>query len=180
MHNVIKMSDYITTITLLQSPWNANLTTQDFMIETETPLRLRERKGAWVVLFYGEDEISKQTLTAWSKVSQNTIGPEFGSCNLRMETKLASRILDTYLTNPSLKWTNTLTVPYIISYYNEWPITKYTGPIDIASISNWALASYIVQDKTTITSTTSTPTTTAPAKEAEVKLPQSLDTKSTF
>lgn len=132
------MCDYILRITLLESPWNVNLTSGDFAIETETPLRLK-RNGSLVVLFYGEDDTSIKALTAWSKVAQMTIGPIFASCNLRSEKPIANKILDTGNTNPSLRWTNNLRVPYILAYSNTWPIGKYTGPIDETSISNWAL-----------------------------------------
>jgi len=173
------MSDYILRITLLESPWNVNLMTSDFAIDTETPLRLK-RSGAFVVLFHGEDDVSVKALSSWSKVSQVTIGPTFGSCNLRAEKVLASKILDTNNTNPSLRWTNTLRVPYILAYYNTWPLGKYTGPLDDASISNWSLTIIggIDQAPTpslTTTVTTSVATTNVKPAETEVTtIPKTL------
>jgi hypothetical protein len=163
------MSEYIATITLLQSPWNTNLTERDFMIDSETPMRFK-RSGTWVILFYGEDEVSKLSLNVWSKVAQVTIGPEFGSCNLRNESKLASKMLDFH---PSMKWISNLRVPFILAYSNTWPISKYNGPVDQQSISNWSLTSSgpLSCDSTI----PSTPIGTTGPTESTVTIPKTLD-----
>lgn len=164
---------------MLESPWNTNLTSGDFTLDTETPLRLK-RNGSLVVLFYGEDDTSIKALTAWSKVAQMTIGPIFASCNLRVEKPIANKILDTGNSNPSLRWTNSLRVPYILAYSNTWPIGKYTGPIDETSISNWALTVNGSDLNPTMiginppTTTVTVSTTTKPTETEAVIIPKTL------
>jgi len=144
------------------------------MMESDTPIRLK-KNGAWIILFYGEDEVSKLALQTWAKVAQTTIGPDFGSCNLRLESNLASKILETYNTNPSMRWTNNLRVPYILAYSGTWPISKYTGNVDEQSISNWALTTVVggYQDCTAKVTTTQT-NQTEQIKQTEISIPKTL------
>lgn len=163
------MSEYISTITLLQSPWNTNLTSNDFMIETETPIRLKSSEP-WVILFYGEDDVSRSALNIWSKVAQITIGPKFGSCNLRNQTDLASKFMNNH---HGMRWTNTLRIPYILAYNDTWPFSKYSGNLDQQTIANWALTvisgpcSFPINDNAPVIPTGSTGT-------SDVILPKTL------
>jgi len=125
------MEEYITKLTVLNSPWNKNLTKNNFMIGSDSPSRLKDMQGLWLVLFYGEDNNSMEFLKRWSQLSHDIVGPDFASCNLRVEHELSSALF-----NEQGNMTITKKrLPYIVCYKNTWPSTIFDG--NITSLDAW-------------------------------------------
>lgn len=125
------MEEYITKLTILNSPWNKNLTKNNFMLGSDSPSRLKDMNGLWLVLFYGEDNDSMQFLKRWSQLSHDIVGPDFGSCNLRVEHELS-----TALFNEQGNMTITKKrLPYVVCYKNTWPTTTFDGKLD--TLDQW-------------------------------------------
>jgi len=118
--------NYITKSTILNSPWNKNLTKDNFMYMTDSPTRLKDLNGTWLVLFYGEDNDSIEFLKKWSKLSHDVVGPDFGSCNLRVEHELAKM----FYNDQGNMLVSRKRLPYIISYKNTWPGSVFDDKID--------------------------------------------------
>jgi hypothetical protein len=158
------MEEYITKSTILNSPWNKNLTKNNFMISTESPSRLRDLDGLWLVLFYGEDNNSIEFLKKWSKISHDIVGPDFGSCNLRVEHELSSAIFNDQGSMVITK----KRLPYVVCYKNSWP----TSPIfddKLEKLESW-ITSILMIDITTSTNI-GTGTT---VQEKPIELPKTL------
>ena len=120
------MEEYITKSTILNSPWNKNLTRDNFMSNSDSPSRLNEMRGLWLILFYGEDNESIEFLKRWSKLSHDIVGPDFGSCNLRVEHSLSTALFNdqgsTLLSKKKL--------PYVVCYKNSWPNAIYNDKLE--------------------------------------------------
>lgn len=120
------MEEYITKLTVLNSPWNKNLTKNNFMIGSDSPSRLKDMGGLWLVLFYGEDNVSIEFLKRWAQLSHDIVGPDFGSCNLRVEHDLASALFNE-------QGSMTITkkrLPYVVCYKNTWPTNTFDDKLD--------------------------------------------------
>ena len=133
-----KMPDVISR-TIFSSYTVKNLGTEDFNINSKELITLNEERCS-LVLFYVENEESKQLATIWAIAAQQTAGPLFCAVNMLNEHKVAEAFTKLKSANAHpLHPYGLRGYPFIIVYRSGWPIAFYNGSRSVNAIIDYAL-----------------------------------------
>jgi hypothetical protein len=111
----------------------------DFKLDTDEKISLKS-KDCSIILFYGENEESKQLMRIFSLVSQQAAGPMFGACNLlrEKEVSLAFTNIKAMGSHP-FHWASMRGYPFILTYRDGWPVAFYNGDRSVTAILDWTM-----------------------------------------
>ena len=111
----------------------------DFALDSKDRIIINHNECI-LVLFYTNDEESKEIADIWGLVAKQVAGPIFAACNLFLESKvaLAFQKLANEPNNP-LNSFSMKGIPFIIVYRDGWPKAFYNGNRSVGAIADYAL-----------------------------------------
>ena len=110
----------------------------DFDLESDTKINITHR-NCMLVLFYTDNQESKNLVTIWSVAAKQVVGPIFAACNLAVDRKVAEAFASLNMANGSLHWAALKTIPFVLVYQNGWPIAFYNGERAVQPIIDYSL-----------------------------------------
>lgn len=126
-------------LTLFSNDNVRRLSSSDFAIETKEKIALKW-ENCIIVLFYGENQESKDVIQVFSIAAQQIAGPIMGACNLIVEREVARAFTDVKgLGSHALHWASIRGYPFILTYRGGWPTAFYNGDVDVQQIVDWAM-----------------------------------------
>jgi hypothetical protein len=109
----------------------------DFDLETDHPITIKNKDCA-LILFYTENQESRDLAQIWSLVSQIAPGPSYFAVNMVLYPRVAQAFTRISTVNTSLKPFELRGYPFILSYQNGWPVAFYNGERSAGTLSDWA------------------------------------------
>lgn len=117
------------------------LTDANFELSGEFKISLSTISECCLILFYIENDESKQLLELWSKISKSVPEPKFASVNLIYEKGIASAINFLQVTqNHPLHSFGLRQYPFIFVYRERYPVACYNGTRSYNNILDYALS----------------------------------------
>lgn len=112
---------------LFTKPALKNLTSNDFILNTEEKLKLKD-KNCCVVLFHNHNGESVYTIDLFDCVAKKTIGPIFMICDLTSQNEI-DLVFKSMLSNSdnNSHLVKLEQIPIIVSYKNGIPQNVYNG-----------------------------------------------------
>ena len=136
--NPVKMPDIITR-TIFSTSTVKNMTDGDFNLSSKDMITIND-DNCTLILFYVENEESKQLATIWAISAQQTAGPIFGAVNLLHEKKVAETFMKLKSMNGHPLHSYSLRgYPFILVYRGGWPVAFYNGSRTVNAIIDYAL-----------------------------------------
>lgn len=136
--NPVKMPDVIYR-TIFSSATVKNLKASDFNISSKELITMNV-ESCMLILFYVENEESKQLATIWAVTAQQVAGPIFGAVNMLNENKVAEAFMKLKTENGNPMHPYSLRgYPFILVYRGGWPVAFYNGARTVAAITEYAL-----------------------------------------
>lgn len=132
------ISEEITTVSLFGQESVKRLSDSDFELNTDHSITLR-LKECVIVLFYSENNESKNLIKIWALAARQIAGPIFAACNLLFERKVAQAFATLNLTNGSLRNYSLKGIPFILAYQGGWPVGFYNGERAVQPIIDYVL-----------------------------------------
>lgn len=125
--------DYLIYLTQFSSPYVINLGGTHFSLGNE---KVEERvsiiwKNCMLVLFYGENQESKDLMRIFAAAAVQAPGVKFGACNLLIDDEVAKAWKQLEGTANPLSQMSMKGYPFIIVYQGGYPV----GEVDIATRS---------------------------------------------
>ena len=124
-------------ITLFAQNAVASLSEADFELETDHPITLKS-KQCTLVLFYTQNQESRDLAEIWTQVAQVAPGPDYAAVNMILYPRVAQAFTRIGSTNTSLRSFELKGYPFIISYQNGWPIAFFNGERSIGTLADWS------------------------------------------
>lgn len=114
------------------------LTSRDFTLDQELPIRLVYDDQCTVVLFHGDNLESTNLATVFALAANYALGPVFAHLNLARETRVAEAF-SKIRNRPGVYQRFALVgYPHIIAYQAGEPVGFYNGDRDAQAIVNWS------------------------------------------
>lgn len=119
------------------------LSEDDFDIDAPGYITLKRNRGndgCTLILFYIENEESKNLARVWSIVAQNIAGPKFAAINMITEKKVAQSFtaVGTLGAHP-YHWASLRQYPFILVYRDNIPVAGYNGALAVQPVQDFAL-----------------------------------------
>ncbi len=129
----------VQTTTLFGQNAVISLTESDFDLNTDHPITLIDKISCSLILFYTENQESRDLAEIWSQVAQIAPGPTYSAVNMIIYPKIAHAFSQIGTINTSLRPFELKGYPFIISYQNGWPIAFFNGERSVGTLSDWSL-----------------------------------------
>lgn len=114
------------------------LTELDFELDTNHPITIKQKECA-LILFYTENQESRDLAQIWSLVAQVAPGPSYYAVNMLLYPRIASAFTQIGAVNSSLRPFELKGYPFILSYQNGWPVAFYNGERSVGTLADWAM-----------------------------------------
>nr|QBK90755.1 MAG: thioredoxin-like protein [Pithovirus LCPAC201] len=115
-----------------------NLNSDDFLLETTTPIQLKWT-DCIVILFYGDNNESKSLAQIWATAAKSVIGTIFAAANLKSNQKLAQAFVKIGESPTPYRNFRMQGYPFILAYQRGFPVGFYNGERDVQAIVDWSL-----------------------------------------
>ena len=115
-----------------------NLGSEDFLLETTTPIQLKWT-DCIVILFYGDNNESKTIAQIWATAAKSVIGTIFAAANLKSNQKLAQAFVKIGESPTPYRNFRMQGYPFILAYQRGFPVGFYNGERDVQAIVDWSL-----------------------------------------
>lgn len=113
------------------------LTELDFDLGTDHPITIQQKECS-LILFYTENQESRDLAQIWSLVAQVAPGPSYYAVNMMLYPRIASAFTAVGTVNSSLRPFELKGYPFIISYQNGWPVAFFNGERSVGTLTDWA------------------------------------------
>lgn len=111
----------------------------DFTIENRELINIVYEECI-LVLFYLDNEESKELVKIWSNASSQVAGAQFGAVHLGLEKRIAKNFNSLNMdSNHPYHWARLQQVPFIMVYRKGWPVAFYNGHRATQPIIDYAL-----------------------------------------
>lgn len=114
------------------------LGSDDFLLDTDEKILLKW-KDCLIILFYSENEESKQLARVFSSAAQQTIGKNFAACNLKVHQNLAKAFMSLDGQDSIMRAFRLKQVPFILVYREGRPQAYYNGDRDTQALVDYSL-----------------------------------------
>ena len=115
-----------------------NLNSDDFLLETTTPIQLKWT-DCIVILFYGDNNESKTLAQIWATAAKSVIGTIFAAANLKTNQKIAQAFVKIGESPTPYRNFKLQGYPFILAYQRGFPVGFYNGERDVQAIVDWSL-----------------------------------------
>ena len=128
----------ITHYTIISDSNVKMLRSKDFNLDSSEKISIKD-KGCTIILFYIENQESKDLLQVWITAARQTAGAQFAAVNLSLDKDIATAFQQLESQGSPLRVFSLKAYPAIIVYRNSWPSGFYNGERSADQIANFAL-----------------------------------------